>query len=88
MMTRSASFAGGVTEFEILGIASSVGLNPNSGTDFVTTLTFEGSGTLTGMMTPVISVPEPSTWAMLLIGLAGLGFAGSRRTMRPGALAA
>jgi PEP-CTERM motif len=78
----------GVSEFEILGIASSVGLNPNSGTDFVTTLTFEGSGTFTGTMTPVISVPEPSTWAMLLIGLAGLGFAGSRRAMRPSALPA
>ena len=27
----------------------------------------------------VAGVPEPSTWAMLLIGLAGLGFAGWRR---------
>jgi PEP-CTERM motif len=25
------------------------------------------------------TVPEPSTWAMMLIGLAGLGFAGYRR---------
>ena len=66
------------SEFEILGIASSVGLDPNSATDFVTTLTFEGSGTFTGSMTPVISVPEPSTWAMLLLGFAGLGFVGYR----------
>jgi hypothetical protein len=27
-------------------------------------------------------VPEPSTWAMLLIGFAGLGFAGWRRAAR------
>jgi PEP-CTERM motif len=27
-------------------------------------------------------IPEPSTWAMMLIGLAGLGFAGYRRSMR------
>jgi hypothetical protein len=27
------------------------------------------------------SVPEPSTWAMMLIGFAGLGFAGYRRTL-------
>jgi hypothetical protein len=25
-------------------------------------------------------VPEPSTWAMLLIGFAGIGFAGHRRS--------
>jgi hypothetical protein len=68
----------GVSEFEILGIAASVGLNPNS-PDFVTTLTFEGSGTFTGTMTPVIGVPEPSTWATLLLGFAGLGFVGYRR---------
>jgi hypothetical protein len=28
---------------------------------------------------PVGSIPEPSTWAMLLIGFAGLGFASYRR---------
>jgi hypothetical protein len=27
-----------------------------------------------------ISVPEPSTWAMLLLGFAGLGFVSYRRT--------
>jgi hypothetical protein len=69
----------GVSEFEILGIAASVGLNPNSATDFVTTLTFEGSGTFTGTMTPVIGVPKPSTWATLLLGFVGLGFVGYRR---------
>jgi hypothetical protein len=29
------------------------------------------------------SVPEPSTWAMLLIGFAGLGYAGYRRASAP-----
>jgi hypothetical protein len=29
------------------------------------------------------SVPEPSTWAMMLVGFAGLGFAGYRRTRTP-----
>jgi hypothetical protein len=28
------------------------------------------------------NVPEPSTWAMMLVGLAGLGFAGYRRTKK------
>jgi hypothetical protein len=30
----------------------------------------------------VISVPEPSTWGMMLLGFAGLGFLGYRRTQR------
>jgi PEP-CTERM motif len=29
-----------------------------------------------------IAVPEPSTWAMMLVGFAGLGFAGYRQTAR------
>jgi hypothetical protein len=29
------------------------------------------------------SAPEPSTWAMMLLGFAGLGFAGYRRTRTP-----
>lgn len=37
----------------------------------------------------VSAVPEPSTWAMMLIGFAGLGFAAYRRVKaRPGALVA
>jgi hypothetical protein len=28
-------------------------------------------------------VPEPSTWVMLLLGFAGLGFAGWRRVRNP-----
>jgi PEP-CTERM motif len=35
-----------------------------------------GSATITGFAP---SVPEPSTWAMMLVGLAGLGFMGWRR---------
>jgi hypothetical protein len=27
-------------------------------------------------------VPEPSTWAMMLFGFGGLGFAGYRRTLK------
>ena len=33
-------------------------------------------------------VPEPSTWAMMLIGFAGLGFVGYRRTRKPASIAA
>jgi hypothetical protein len=34
------------------------------------------------------TVPEPSTWAMMLVGFAGLGFVGYRRATRISALAA
>ena len=33
-------------------------------------------------------VPEPSTWAMLLLGFAGLGLAGYRTSLKAGRLAA
>jgi hypothetical protein len=34
------------------------------------------------------STPEPSTWAMMILGFAGLGFAGYRRTRKTVAIAA
>jgi type VI secretion system secreted protein VgrG len=39
----------------------------------------------TNAVTIPATIPEPSTWAMMLIGFAGLGFAGTRRT-KPGAV--
>jgi hypothetical protein len=30
----------------------------------------------------ISAVPEPATWAMMLLGFAGLGFAGYRRTLK------
>jgi hypothetical protein len=37
-----------------------------------------GDGVVSGRPAP--SVPEPSTWAMMIVGFAGLGYAGYRRT--------
>jgi hypothetical protein len=39
--------------------------------------TFNAAFSLTGAV-----VPEPSTWAMMLLGFAGLGFAGYRRARK------
>ena len=44
------------------------------GTDIVGGGAFNAAFSLTGS-----AVPEPSTWAMMLLGFAGLGFAGYRR---------
>lgn len=47
-----------------------------------------GGGSLTFEVTPIIAeaVPETSTWAMMLIGLAGLGLAARRSRRGGGAL--
>jgi hypothetical protein len=43
---------------------------------------FLGSATLDGSITYTYTIPEPSTWAMMLVGFAGLGYAGWRGTRR------
>jgi hypothetical protein len=35
-----------------------------------------------------LTVPEPSTWAMMVLGFAGLGFAGYRKSRKSGPVAA
>jgi hypothetical protein len=40
---------------------------------------------LTGLSSPhglEFAAPEPSTWVMMLLGFAGLGYAGYRRTRK------
>ena len=44
---------------------------------------FNAAFSLTGSV-----VPEPSTWAMMLLGFAGLGFAGYRQTRKARAASA
>jgi PEP-CTERM motif len=39
----------------------------------------QGSAALSNVATSSSAVPEPSTWAMMLLGFAGLGYAGYRR---------
>ncbi len=62
--------------FDLLFDDRITGTNPNSGvflTQFYDTHTFGFFST---------GVPEPSTWAMMLIGFAGLGFAGYRASRK------
>ncbi len=39
-------------------------------------------GVITTITSVTPSVPEPSTWAMMLLGFAGLGYAGFKRTRK------
>jgi PEP-CTERM motif len=59
----------------------------DSGEDFSATGTLTASGASSGLFetAAVAGVPEPSTWAMMLLGFAGLGFAGYRRAREPSA---
>ena len=57
------------------GTAKSIAIDGRPGSLLVDDITFSSD-------TPVVSVPEPSTYAMMALGLAGLA-AWSRRRRRP-----
>lgn len=77
---------GGVMAFRVTGIETDAALDPNNATAFITGLTFVNAGSFTGTMTPltvfVPDVPEPQTYALMLLGLAGLGGIARRRQTR------
>jgi len=70
----------------VVGSATPFGDYEQAGTYFVAVSGTSGLGTLRlavdGNVT-TLAVPEPSTWAMMLIGFAGLGYAGYRRASEP-----
>jgi hypothetical protein len=61
-------------------------------TDMLSSLTLTVSSTeswvVTDVTTAVAAVPEPSTWAMMLLGFAGVGFMAYRRKSKPALMAA
>jgi len=70
---------GGVGAFRVGGIELSAGLDPADASAFITGLTFAANGHFTGTMTPITvdvpavgPVPEPSTWALMIVGVVGL----------------
>jgi hypothetical protein len=73
--------APGVTINSILQASSLAGYSPASG--FVADSEFQFTFSVTGS-----PVPEPSTWAMMLLGFAGLGFASHRATRARRSMAA
>jgi hypothetical protein len=82
---------GGVSAFRVTDIETSVGLDPNNVTNFITGLTFANSGDFTGTMTPLTEfvpdprqVPETASLTFVLIGILGLAVV-RRRMHRPAA---
>lgn len=78
------NFATPLSGFTVAGIDTAAMLDPANTTAFVTGLTFLNAGVVTMSQTPITTfvaqVPEPSSYAMLLCGLAGVLIA--RRQMR------
>ena len=74
--------------YEITDTLSDSTIAQASGESF-TTLDSTDSGTLIRgvAFAPVAAVPEPTTWAMLLVGFAGVGFMAYRRKSRPALMA-
>jgi hypothetical protein len=67
--------------FNQLGYSQS---STGSASLFFTDAANGGSGSVTVQnVTPTPGVPEPSTWAMMLLGFAGLGFMAYRRKSKP-----
>jgi len=62
--------------FDFAGPAEAI--DPHTGFNF----TRQAYGDQQVIATVAGAVPEPSTWAMMLIGFAGLGFAAYRRTVK------
>ncbi len=86
------SAAGGVSGFRIAGINPSLGLDPTNPTAFVTGLTFDvtGPAMVDLTQTPLRfdtngAVPEPASWAMLLLGFTGIGGMLRRHRQAPAA---
>jgi len=62
------------------GTATLTGFSPTSGTFELTTQSSSREGTFTFSSTTVVTpVPEPSTWAMMILGFIGVGFMAYRR---------
>ncbi len=62
---------------DVIDLGSNLG--PDIDLTFGYTLIADGSGGFGFDFALGGAVPEPSTWAMMLVGFAGLGFMGSRR---------
>jgi PEP-CTERM motif len=72
-------FAGPI-DFTIAGISTSDFVANSAGFIAVADLRGNvGTGDVGGATGTIVGTPEPSTWAMMLLGFAGLGFAGYRK---------
>jgi hypothetical protein len=79
---RSLAIAESFFRDDVIDLGSDLG--PNIDLTFGYTLVADGSGGFGFDLAIGGAVPEPSTWAMMLVGFAGLGFAGRSTRRRAG----
>lgn len=72
-------FVNAVDRFELRGILSSAGIDPNNPTGVITGLRFASAGKFDGFQIALTAVPEPASWAMLIAGFGMTGAALRRR---------
>jgi PEP-CTERM motif len=83
---RSLAIAESFFRDDVIDLGADFG--PNIDLTFGYTLIADGPGGFGFDLAIGGAVPEPSTWAMMLVGFAGLGFAGYRSTRRRAGLRA
>jgi hypothetical protein len=83
---RSLAVAESFFRDDVIDLGADFG--PNIDLTFGYTLITDGPGGFGFDLAIGGAVPEPSTWAMMLVGFAGLGFAGHRSTRRRAGLRA
>jgi hypothetical protein len=76
-----------------LDVANTQTIGPGGGVDGLfssglTTSHYNGWYSVDSITATVAAVPEPSTWAMMLLGFAGIGFMAYRRKPKPALMAA
>ncbi len=81
---RSLAVAESFFRDDVIDLGSDFG--PNIDLTFGYTLVADGPGGFGFDLAIGGAVPEPSTWAMMLVGFAGLGFASYRSTQRRAAV--
>jgi hypothetical protein len=77
--TNGALYAGEVTNTSLEGTIYTLNSSTGAGT-LGPVITPVADGNVPFGLAPIFAVPEPSTWAMMVVGFAGLGFAGWRKT--------
>jgi PEP-CTERM motif len=80
-------FSSSVTSFgQIVPFNTSLTLNQGDTIEFAV---IQGAGSQnTGLDVSISAVPEPSTWAMMILGFAGVGFVAYRRKSKPALMVA